>query len=67
MHLNWTSHLFLDDHDVLSWQVFNGKHKSPVEVSVSIERAVVHVRLLSVVLSTKPTKGGWVLSGGGGV
>ena len=46
--------LLLDDYHLLRWKVLEWEHKAPVEVTLSVHGAVVHVRLLSIVLSTNP-------------
>ena len=38
-----SAHLFLDDHDLLCWDVLEGEHKAPVEDALSIYGAVVHI------------------------
>ena len=46
--------LLLDDYHLLRREVLEREHKAPVEVALSVHGAVVHVRLLSIVLSTNP-------------
>ena len=45
----------LDDYHLLRWEVLEWEHKAPVEVALSVHGAVVHVRLLGIVLSPNPT------------
>ena len=51
------AHLLLDDHDLFGWDVLKGEHKTPVEVTLPVHGAVVHVRLLCLIFTTEPT--GW--------
>lgn len=46
--------LLLDDHDLLWREVLEGEHHSPVEVALSIHRAVVNICLLRLILTSQP-------------
>ena len=48
---------FLDNHDILSCEVFQGEHKSPVKVPFTVQCAIVNISLLRIVNSTKPAIG----------
>ena len=47
--------LLLDDHDLLWREVLKGEDHSPVEVALSVHRAVVNICLLGLVLTPQPS------------
>ena len=53
-----SAHLFTDDHDLLSRQIFKREDKPPVEIALSVHGPVMDISLLSLVFATQPAGNG---------